>query len=128
MRNKSISPYVQQNWKKVAFITMMLVSVPLMIIPIIKGFFSGFHYLMLLGGVIFFFYGLLHLFRKPVYYIILGTIFLFLLIFELKGDDIFNMRLLSYLGEDIAFSVGFFLLAGIIASIVGIALGKKSIS
>ncbi len=105
MRNKSISPYVQQNWKKVAFITMMLVSVPLMIIPIIKGFFSGFHYLMLLGGVIF-----------------------FLLIFELKGDDIFNIRLLSYLGEDIAFGVGFFLLAGIIASIVGIALGKKSIS
>ncbi len=125
MSNNSISHYVQQNWKKVVFITMMLVSVPLMIIPIIKGFYTGFHYLMLLGGVIFFFYGLLHLFRRPVYYIILGAIFLLLLIIELKGDDIFNMRLLSYLGEDIAFSVGFFLLAGIIASIVGIALGRK---
>lgn len=126
MSNNSISRYVQQNWKKVVFISIMLVSVPLMIIPIIKGFYSGFHYLMLLGGVIFFFYGLLQLFRRPVYYIILGAIFLFLLIFELKGDDFFNMSLLSHLGEDIAISVGFFLFAGIIASIVGIALGRKT--
>jgi hypothetical protein len=125
MINNSISRYVQQNWKKVVYITIMLVSVPLMIIPIIKSFYSAFHYLMLLGGVILFFYGLLRLVRRSIFYIILGAILLFLLIFELKGDEIFNMRLLSYLGEDIAISVGFFLLAGIIVSIIGIARGRK---
>ena len=125
MLNNSVSRYVQQNWGKVVYITIMLVSIPLMIIPIIKSFFSGFHYLMALGGIILFFYGLLNLVHKSIFYIILGTIFFLLLIFELKGDDIFNIKLLSYLGEDIAFSVGFFLFAAIIACIIGIARWRK---
>ena len=104
----------------------MVLSVPLIIIPINKGFHSGFHYIMLIGGIILFFYALLNLFQRSVFYIILEVIFLLLLIFELVGDNIFRkMNLLSHLGEDIAFSVGFFLLAGIIASIIGIARWRK---
>jgi hypothetical protein len=81
---------------------------------------------MLIGGIILFFYALLNLFQRSVFYIILEVIFLLLLIFELVGDNIFRkMNLLSHLGEDIAFSVGFFLLAGIIASIIGIARWRK---
>ena len=126
MKNNSSSRYDYQNWKKLVYIIMILLSVPLIIIPIIKRFYTGFHYVMLLGGIILFFYALLHLLQKSTYYIILGIIFLLLLIFELAGDDIFRkMHLKSHLGEDVAFSVGFFLIAGIIACIIGIARRRK---
>ncbi len=78
------------------------------------------------GGMILFFYSLMNLFKKSIFYIILGGIFLLLLIFEFVGDDIFkNMNLKNHLGEDVAFGVGFFLLVGIIVSIIGIALFRK---
>jgi hypothetical protein len=125
MSYNSVFHYAQQNLKTLIYLGIMLVSVPFMIIPIHKGFYSGFHYLMSLGGIICFFYGLLHLLQSSTLYIILGSIFLCLFIFELKGDDIFNMKLRSYLGVDIAFSIGFFLLAGIIACIIGIARWRK---
>jgi hypothetical protein len=125
MNISSISHYVQQNLKTLIYLAIMLASVPLMIIPVNRGFYSSIHYIILMGGIILFFYGLLHLVQNTIFYTVLGAILLFLLVFEIKGDDIFNMKLLSFLGVDIAFSIGFFLLAGIIACIIGIARWRK---
>jgi hypothetical protein len=120
MSKNSISRYVQQNWKSLVYLAIILISVPIMIIPITK---SGIN---VFAGIILFFYAFNQLLQRPVYYIILGVISLLLLIFEFKGDDIFKtMNLLSHLGEDLAFGLAFFLIAGIIASIVGIARWRK---
>ncbi|MCX6262542.1 MAG: hypothetical protein NTY95_17210 [Bacteroidia bacterium] len=96
----------------------MLLTVPLITIPIFKAFYTDLQYVMFFGGVILFFYALLSLFKKVIYYAILITACaaIFTINWFVKGS----------LGEDIAMSVGFICIAGYIAGIIGLLIYARS--
>jgi len=96
----------------------MLLTVPLVTIPIIETFSADLQYVMFIGGVMLFFLALLLLLKKVIYYSILiaacATIFTI------------NWVMLGSLGEDIAISVGFICVAGFIAGIIGLLTYERS--
>jgi hypothetical protein len=109
---------IRHNWKTLILVVIMVLTVPLITIPILKAFSADLQYVMFFGGVMLFFFALLLLLKKVIYYAILivaGAV-IFTFSWFVKGS----------LGEDIAISVGFMCSAGFIAGIIGLLTYARS--
>jgi VIT1/CCC1 family predicted Fe2+/Mn2+ transporter len=95
----------------------MVLTVPLVTIPMLKGYSTDGQNVMGLGGTALFFYALIHLLKRATYYVILGAIIVILWILAWLVK--FNP------GKDIGEGLGFFLIAGFIACIIGILRWRK---
>ncbi len=119
MKNNSLFRFgVRHNWKTLILVVIMVITVPLITIPILKAYSADLLYVMFFGGVMFFFFALLLLFKKVVYYAILIAV--------CAAIFTINLLMLGSLGEDLAISLGFICVAGFIAGIIGILTYSRS--
>jgi len=119
MKNNSLSRFdVRHNWKTIILVVIMVITVPLITIPILKAYSADLLYVMFFGGVILFFYALLRLLKKVVYYAVVIT--------ACAAIFTINLFMLRSLGEDIALSLGFICIAGFIAGIIGLLTYSRS--
>ena len=119
MKNNSLSRFdVRHNWKTLILIAIMVLTVPLITIPILKAFRTDLQYDMFFGGVMVFFFALLLLLKKVIYHAIL--------IVACAAIFTINLFMLKSLSEDIALSLGFICVAGYIAGIIGLLTYSRS--
>jgi hypothetical protein len=98
--------------KSLILFGIIIITIPLLIIPVLKGYSSDGQVFMFFGGIILFFFALFNILKNPLYYLVLSIIVVILWIIGWLIK--FNP------GEDIGMSLGFFLFAGCIFFALGI--------
>lgn len=73
MNNKFLSRFDDDDLRrKIIYTVIIVLTVPLLTIPPLKGYSTAGQNLMFFGGIALIFYALLHLLKKALYYVILG--------------------------------------------------------